>query len=186
MTEDREASDTDPKPLIRDVYATLAWLHRAQDVEHGIVNLLIWTGVGDGSYRAFDELEAANVRLFNQTMGAIKNRLMERLPLAEELEIEESLIRAVRLRNFLAHEYFRQRTVALLFRDGQKQMVRGAEVRCRLFRRSWLPNRRVDEHFLRCPYADGEESTNVTERAWKRGFGRRLASGSLTDTLVTP
>lgn len=55
-------------------------------------------------------------------MGAISNRLVERLPVVGRLNIDESLARAVRPRNFFAHEYFRQRTVALLFHDGQKQI----------------------------------------------------------------
>ena len=33
------------------------------------------------------------------------------------------LLRAVRLRNFLAHEYFRQRAAAFLTEDGKNQMI---------------------------------------------------------------
>ena len=96
----------DPDPLLREIYATFGLaLHRARDVEYGIVHLLIWAGVGDGSYRLFEESEAANAKLFRQTMGAVRNRLVVRLPIMEVLDMDEMLLSAVRLRNFLAHEY---------------------------------------------------------------------------------
>jgi hypothetical protein len=92
-----EADMTDPDPLRSEVYATFGLaLHRAQDIEYGIRNLLIWAGVGDGTYRAFEESEAANARLFRQTLGAVSNLLVERLPIVGYLKLDESLIRAVR------------------------------------------------------------------------------------------
>ena len=53
------------------------------------------------------ESEADSVKLFRQTMGALKTTLMVRR--ADIRHVDDLLARAVRLRNFLAHEYFRQR-----------------------------------------------------------------------------
>src|SRR5262249_30442366 len=153
-------------------YATFGLaLHRAQDIENGIVNLLIWAGVGDGSYRAFEESEAANARLFRQTLGAVTNRLVQRLPMVGDLNIDESLIRAVRLRNFLAHQYFRQRTVALLFRDSQQQMIDELKSAVAFFEEvGWLVEMLTTEEFA----VHMEQYPDATEQAWKRGFGDPL------------
>jgi hypothetical protein len=169
-----EADSTDADQLLREVYATFGLaLHRAQDIEYAILNLLIWAEVRDGRHRTFEESEAANARLSRRTLGALNKLLMARLPIMGYLEVDELLIRAVRLRNFLAHEYFRQRTIALMFRDGQKQILdelKSAvaffeEVGSRIEGLTW-------EIFGAQIEMEGHPS--VTERAWKRGFGDPL------------
>jgi hypothetical protein len=169
-----EADKTDPDPLLREVYATFGLaLHRAQNIENGIVNLLIWAEVGDGSYRDFEESEAANARLFRQTFGAVSNRLVRRLPMVGYLKVDEKLNRAVRLRNFLTHEYFHQRTVALMFRDGQRQMLDELKSAVAFFEEvGWF----IEIEMLTTEsfgvHMEGYPS--VTEQAWKSGFGDKL------------
>lgn len=160
-------------PLLDEVYATYGLaLHRAQSIEHGIIKALVWLGVGDGDYRAFEESEAANASLFKQTMGKIKNLLIDRMPILEHLDITDSLLRAVRLRNFLAHEYFRQRAIALLFREGQQQMLEELNAALAYFEEvAWsldmVVNGRLRDMGL-------EAYDDDRERPWKRGYGDPL------------
>jgi hypothetical protein len=167
-----EADKTDPDALLREVYATFGLaLHRAQDIENSIVNLLIWAEVGDGRYRAFEESEVANARLFRQTLGAVSNRLVKRLPIVGYLKLDELLIRAVHLRNFLAHEYFRQRTIALLFADSQKQMIDELKSAVTFLDEvGSLIEMVTNEEFA--VYMEGYP--DITEQTWKRGSGDPL------------
>ena len=99
--------------LSREVFARFGLaIYASQVLEHGIVNLVVWSGLRDGRYRAYEETEAANTELFKLTMGKVKQALVSRRP--DVAHLDELLIRAVRLRNFLAHEYFRQRAAAAL------------------------------------------------------------------------
>jgi hypothetical protein len=108
--------------LAREVFAHFgAAIYYSQVLEYGIVNLVVWSGVRDGSYRAFEETEAANAELFRQTMGSVKKILLSRRP--DIGHLDDLLIRAVRLRNFLAHKYFRQRAAAFMTEAGQNQMI---------------------------------------------------------------
>jgi hypothetical protein len=43
-------------------------------LEHEIVNLIISSGIGLGTYRTREEMEAADVELFRKTMGTLKGR----------------------------------------------------------------------------------------------------------------
>lgn len=169
-----EADKTNPDSLLAEVYATFGLaFHRAQEIENGMVYLLIWAGVGDGRFQGFDESEAANARLFRQTLGAISNLLVERLPSVRYLNMDDTLVRAVRLRNFLAHEYFRQRTIALMFRDGQKQMIDELKTAVAFFEEvgrlvKMLTTETFGVHMEGYP--------GDTELAWRRGFGDPLPS----------
>jgi hypothetical protein len=112
--------------LTREVYAHYGLaLFEAQVVEHGIVTLATLTGVRDGTIRTFEESEADSAELFKLTMGKVKQALMSRRP--DVANLEEILARAVRLRNFLAHRYFRERSAAFMTEDGQRQMIEELE-----------------------------------------------------------
>ena len=118
MKEDIEPGDW----LTREVFAHFGLaMYESQVVEHGIVSLVVASGVRDGSYRASEETEAAEAEMFRQTMGAVKKILLDRRP--DIGHLEDLLIRAVRLRNFLAHQYFRQRAAAFMTEAGQNQMI---------------------------------------------------------------
>lgn len=100
--------------LVQEVFAHFrAAIYSSEVLEHGIVNLVVWSGVRDRRYRAYAETEAANAKLLQETLGSVKNILMSRRP-----DIE-----AVRLRNFLAHNYFRERAAAFMTEDGRNQMI---------------------------------------------------------------
>ena len=115
--------DIDPESwLSREVFARFGLaMYSSQVLEHGIVNLVVWSGLRDGSYRAYEETEAANAELFRQTLGSVKKILLSRRP--DIGHLDDLLIRVVRLRNFLAHQYFRQRAAAFLTEAGKNQMI---------------------------------------------------------------
>jgi hypothetical protein len=69
------------------------------------INPVVWSGLRDGRCQVHSETAADNAAPFRQTMGAIKKALLSRRPDIEHLD--ELLVSAVPLRNFLAHEYFR-------------------------------------------------------------------------------
>jgi hypothetical protein len=108
--------------LSREVFARFGLaIYASQVLEHGIVNLVVWSGLRDGRYRVYEETEAANTELFRQTLGSVKKILLSRRP--DIGHLDELLLRAVRLRNFLAHEYFRQRAAVFLTEAGKNQMI---------------------------------------------------------------
>ena len=115
--------DIDPESwLTREVYAHYGLaLYMAQVLEHGIVNLATWTGVREGTIRSFEESEADSADLFKLTMGKVKQVLVSRQP--DVADLDELLMCAVRLRNFLAHRYFRERSAAFMTEDGRNQMI---------------------------------------------------------------
>jgi hypothetical protein len=118
--------DTPKRSLSREVYARLGLaMYQSQVVEDGFVNLVMIVGVRDGSFRFYEEAKAAEAKLVRQTMGAVKKVLMSRMPEMEHLD--DLLERAVSLRNFLAHQYFRQRAGAFKTETGQLQMVEELE-----------------------------------------------------------
>jgi hypothetical protein len=58
--------DIDPESwLSREVFARFGLaMYSSQVLEHGIVNLVVWSGLRDGSYRAYKEKETSNAELF--------------------------------------------------------------------------------------------------------------------------
>ena len=108
--------------LSREVYARFGLaMYASQVLEHGIVNLVVWSGLRDGRYRVYGETETANAELFRQTLGSVKKILLSLRP--DIGHLDELLLGAVRLRNFLAHEYFRQRAAASLTEAGKNQII---------------------------------------------------------------
>jgi hypothetical protein len=106
--------------LAREVYATYGLaVYHTQVLEHGILNLLEWTGIRDSGFRRTLESETDSASQWTRTMGAIRNVLLKRRPDAAHLT--DLLARAVRLRNFLAHEYFRERATAWMTEEGQQE-----------------------------------------------------------------
>jgi hypothetical protein len=158
--------------LTREVFAHYGLaLYAAQLLEHGLINLVLYTGIHDGSYQTWDAAEAADADLLKRTMGKLRDALVSRRP--DVAHLEGMLARAVRLRNFLAHEYFRERSGAFTTEDGKKKMIEELEQAAAFFRevdgklepltRQLIEAMGLDKHI---PEAMGE-----VRRA---GFGRPL------------
>src|ERR1700761_7090924 len=107
---------------VREVYAKFGVaVYHGQVLEHEIVNLIVWSGVNDGTYSSYGETQTANVEMFRKTMGSLKRELLSRR--VDLAPLEDELIRAVTLRNFLAHSYFRERAAAFMSHDGRERMI---------------------------------------------------------------
>jgi hypothetical protein len=65
--------------LTREVFANFGLaMHSSQVLEHGIVNLVVWSGLRDGRYRVYEETEAASAPC------SVPLRISGRSPLAPE------------------------------------------------------------------------------------------------------
>lgn len=115
--------EIDPESwLTREVYANYGLaMYMAQVLESGLVNLAVWTGIRDQEYSIYADAEADLVALFRKTMGAQRHELLARRP--DLAHIEDLLGRALKLRNFLAHNYFRVRAAAFVSEDGQHRLI---------------------------------------------------------------
>lgn len=106
---------------IREVYAYAgAALYFAQVLEHGLANLVVVTQIGS-EIRSLDALDARWEELFGLTMG---RQLREALKIAEFSSDEiEQLEEALKSRNFLAHDFFRERAKELLSIAGRNKLL---------------------------------------------------------------
>jgi hypothetical protein len=115
--------DIDPESWhVREVYAKFGLaMYRGQVLEHEIVNLIVWSGVNTGTYTNHQEFDTANIEMFRKTMGELKRVLMTRR--IDLNQLEDELVKTVRLRNFLAHSYFRERAAAFMSENGRDEMI---------------------------------------------------------------
>jgi hypothetical protein len=119
--------------LTREVFARFGLaVYESQVLENGIVNLVVWSGLRDRRYRTYEETVTDNAELFRQTLGSVRRILVSRRP--DIGHLDDLLIKAVRLRNFLAHQYFRQRAAAFMTEVGQKQMIKELDEATAFFR----------------------------------------------------
>ena len=96
-------------------------MYYAQMLEFGIVNLLLALGITGGTYNNYEETEAVVVRLLGATLGQLNQGLAD-----SEIDLthlHDDLRRALRLRNFLAHNYFRERILAAELPAGRERML---------------------------------------------------------------
>ncbi|MBX3628035.1 MAG: hypothetical protein KF892_23705 [Rhizobacter sp.] len=96
----------------------------AQLLEYEIgTALLALDGIQTGSYLApnADEYTRLRAELESKTLGQSLRRLKDQLSLQTDIEAE--LTEALRVRNHLAHHFFRQHGLAMLEEDGQKKMI---------------------------------------------------------------
>lgn len=116
---------------IRQVYATYGLaMYYAQVLEHGLVNFVVATRTGC-SVKTLEECDALFEELLAMTMGRQLRRVLE----AAELDtaLVERLRGALRLRNRLAHDYFRERVVDFASFAGRNRMIEElAEIRAEL------------------------------------------------------
>ena len=112
--------------LGRQVFAYFGLaMYWAQCIEHGIANVVAATGQREGTITTQDEFANDHAAMLRKTMGHARTELLKRRP--DLIEFEDKLRHAVKLRNFLAHDYFRERTAAFMTTEGKEAMVRELE-----------------------------------------------------------
>jgi hypothetical protein len=117
--------DIDPEELARHVDKVFAAfgeaLHRAQVVEDAILTVAATTGKLDGLSATWHDFFADIESLWRLTLGNLRSKLLERRH--DFGQFDEQLDCAVKLRNFLAHSYFRERGVAITTRAGRDKVI---------------------------------------------------------------
>lgn len=103
-------------------------IYFAQCLEHGLVNYLVYLDLipnhsrpvrsAEEWQRSFDGFMD---REFENTLGQLIRRLGRVATVPEELA--STLRNALKLRNWLAHDYFRERATEWLSREGRERMI---------------------------------------------------------------
>lgn len=113
----------------KEVYAYFGLaIFRVQLLEHGIVNALVVCDlIPNRRHRAKsrDEWSAQVDQFmdgqFENTAGALMKALRKAITVSDELE--QSLSRSLKLRNFLVHHFFRERTASWYTEQGRTDMI---------------------------------------------------------------
>ena len=113
--------NVDPEQ-IKEVYARFGLaMYHAQCLEHQLV-LILATKYGAGPTRLSDvEFENVLDALFSRTLGHLVNEIGKLASLSEDEE--GRLQQALKQRNWLAHEYFSDRSIDFLSESGREMMV---------------------------------------------------------------
>ncbi|MCU1428671.1 MAG: hypothetical protein JWL83_2671 [Actinomycetia bacterium] len=108
---------------VREVYAWAGLaLYYAQVVEHGLVNLVFFARLTDPTlpeeFKSADEFfEAQFRRVMGQTVRAVRKHV------DVDDSLDSRLAEALRLRNFIAHEFFRERIELFMYQEGRRLML---------------------------------------------------------------
>jgi hypothetical protein len=107
---------------VREMYARFgAAVYAAQVLEHGIVNAMVVLHLPKrDKFTGFD-VDAFMDQQFENTLGKLIRNLKEKLTLPAELE--QLLSKALKSRNWLCHDYFRERASELLSAEGQQKII---------------------------------------------------------------
>ena len=196
MSEDLDVESSQ----IKDVYAQYGLaMYLAQCLEHGIVLGLIYAKLlpdelgmprtaGPDSIRAFEKrFDVFMDEHFEMTMGALFSRLQKTATLPSTFDVE--FTKARKLRNFLAHSYFRERAEDFISKAGRTAMLAELEEAQKLFAR-------IDDELTAAARslarAAGLELTKQEHRvaeylatAYARASARDAAAASTTSKFKT-
>lgn len=106
----------------REVYAHAGLaLYMAQVLEHGLANIIVLARAGGPQFRSPDDYEALLDELLSRTMGAQLRQALREVEFTDD-QIER-LNEALRLRNFLAHDFFRERIMSFGSIAGRNRLI---------------------------------------------------------------
>jgi len=107
----------DRDDLVRDTYTHYGLaMFQAQVLEHGIVNAMVYAQMPDRHRITRADIDAFMGRQFEKTLRALLRELKKYVSVPADLEAD--LAEALRLRNHLAHDYFRERAEAFMTNAG--------------------------------------------------------------------
>lgn len=106
----------------REVYAHAGLaLYFAQVLEHGLVNVIVLSLAGGPQFRSADDYDALLDDLLSKTMGQQLRRALREVHFTDD-QIDR-LQEALRLRNFLVHDFFRERIDQFGSVAGRNQLI---------------------------------------------------------------
>jgi len=123
-------TEHDEDEQVKEVYARFGLaIYNAQVLEHGLVNALVILDLVPSRRhlaRSPEEWEAAvdgfMDRHFEETMGQLMRALRD--VIAVPADLEDLLREALKRRNWLAHDFFRERAAEFMNPTGMHQMLR--------------------------------------------------------------
>ncbi len=123
----------DRDDLVRDTYAHYGLaMYQAQVLEHGIVNAMVYARMPERNRITRADIDAFMGRQFEKTLGALLRELAKYVVVPAELAT--TLVEALRLRNYLAHDYFRERAEQFMTDAGCIVMIEELQAWQELFR----------------------------------------------------
>ena len=161
---------------IREVFAYFGLaMYQVEVFNHGIVNLLTIAGLSKGTLhpRDFDRYQD---KRFSEQLAELVRRTQPYL--GQDTSLFADVSAAVATRNWLAHDYFRDRAVEFITWTGRRQML--DELRSTTERVEDL-DRRVHVLVLAFGHAHG-----ITQPAIDAMYAQMKASSDLIDNLVPP
>jgi len=118
--------------LVRETYAHFGLaMYNAQVLEHGIVNAMVVARMPERDKITRSGIDAFMNRQFDSTLGQLVRELQRYVEVPNDLE--ESLRKALSRRNWLAHDYFRERAEDFVTDAGCHRMIEELGVAQRLF-----------------------------------------------------
>ena len=112
----------DRNELVRETYAHFGLaMYQAQVLEHGVVNAMVYARMPERNRITRDDIDAFMGRQFENTLGVLLRDL--RKCVAVPPDLVDALAKALRIRNRLAHEYFRERAAIFMTNDGCLAMI---------------------------------------------------------------
>lgn len=111
-----------PDEEIREVYAHFGLaVYCGQVLEHGIVNAMVVLRLPDKDRLTKGDIDAFMDQKFECTLGKLIKELQAELPIPSDLE--ELLRQALKTRNWLCHDYFRERAIDFMLPVGREKML---------------------------------------------------------------
>lgn len=106
----------------REIYANFGLaVYYGQVLEHGIVNAMVILRLPDRNRFTKGDIDAFMDQQFENTLGKLIKNLREELPLP--IDLENLLKQSLKMRNWLCHDYFRERSVEFMTEHGRKNML---------------------------------------------------------------
>ena len=110
--------------LVRDTYAHFGLaIFKAQVLEHGVVNAMVVARMPDRNRFDRRDIDAFMDRQFEHTLGQLLYELKKYTSVPDD--VSQILAGALSTRNWLAHDYFRERATDFVTDAGCHRMIAG-------------------------------------------------------------
>jgi hypothetical protein len=118
--------------LVRDTYAHFGLaIFKAQVLEHGIVNAMVVARMPDRDRISRRDIDAFMDRQFDNTLGQLLRELKKYTAVPDD--VSQVLAGALSTRNWLAHDYFRERAEDFVTDAGCHRMIAELEAAQQVF-----------------------------------------------------
>jgi hypothetical protein len=159
----------------KEVYARYGLaMYQAQVLEHGIVNVLVITRISEARAAAARIVNDPWEQRFRDTMSEMARRLKAN-PVATP-ELIDHIGDAIKLRNFLAHGFFRERAEEWFSRSGRLGMIAELEQAAKTFSDA--------NHELEVCSRSMMDEFGATPEALQAKFDEMLAQAKARDQVV--